>query len=159
MKNLTYQTMDKSKFGRGPWQDEHDKEQFVDEATGLPCLIVRNQLGALCGYVGVSAEHPCFGEHYDNVDVSVHGGLTFADKCSEHGEECNSICHKVEPGENDAVWWLGFDCGHYFDLIPSMRMTGMTSDDAVYRTIDYVREQCQQLAQQLMEPPYGQVRD
>ena len=49
-----YSTMDKTGWGPGEWTDEPDKLQWVDEATGFDCLIVRNSLGALCGYVGVS---------------------------------------------------------------------------------------------------------
>lgn len=47
-------------WGNGAWVDEPDKAQWRDEATGLPCLLVRNQLGALCGYVGVYPDHPYF---------------------------------------------------------------------------------------------------
>lgn len=42
------------KWGPGPWDGEPDKMQWTDPATGLDCLIVRNTLGALCGYVGVT---------------------------------------------------------------------------------------------------------
>ena len=41
----------------------------------------------MCGYVGVGPGHPSHGVHYDNVDVSVHGGLTFADGCHEPTRE------------------------------------------------------------------------
>lgn len=47
---------DKSTWGEGPWQHEPDRLEF--EHAGLPCLIVRNHFGALCGYVGVSPGHP-----------------------------------------------------------------------------------------------------
>ena len=57
METIEYRTMDKSVWGPGPWQNEPDKRQWQDEATGLPCLIVRNSMGALCGYVGVSEGH------------------------------------------------------------------------------------------------------
>lgn len=51
-------------FPAGPWQDEPDKAQWVDEATNLDCLMVRNPMGALCGYVGVPREHPWYGKGY-----------------------------------------------------------------------------------------------
>lgn len=60
METIEYRTMDKSKWNRGPWDSEPDKKQWQDEATGLPCLIVRNRMGALCGYVGVPESHPLF---------------------------------------------------------------------------------------------------
>lgn len=62
-------TYDDRSFGdlplpEGPWTDEPDKAQWIDEATGLDCLIVRNGMGTLCGYVGVDEDHPFFGVGY-----------------------------------------------------------------------------------------------
>ena len=82
MKTIEYTYRDKSSWGDGPWQSEPDKIQWLDEATGLPCLIVRGPVGALCGYVGVPEGHPHFEQKYDDVDVRVHGGLTFASFCA-----------------------------------------------------------------------------
>jgi hypothetical protein len=102
VKTQEWTTVDKSEWGRGPWDDEPDKVQFTDEATGLPCLIVRNRGGALCGYVGVPKAHPWHGVDYSGCtraekcggpycghgpDVDVHGGLTFADSCATPTEE------------------------------------------------------------------------
>lgn len=72
METREYRTVDKSAWGPGPWQDEPDKRQWQDEATGLPCLIVRNPAGALCGYVGVSKEHPAFGLAADGTPHEEH---------------------------------------------------------------------------------------
>lgn len=124
----TYTSMDKSAWGPGPWQTEPDKIQFKDKETGLPCLIVRNHMGALCGYVGVSEGHPAFGKSYHDAEelvpgdeyINVHGGLTFSGHCDEEGPEDASICHIPEPGEPDNVWWLGFDCLHAHDIAPRM---------------------------------------
>ena len=88
---------DKESWGEGPWIAEPDKMQWQDEATGLPCLVVRNNGGALCGYVGVGMRHPMFGQHYDEPEVSVHGGLTFAGECANTKDESKGICH-VHPG-------------------------------------------------------------
>lgn len=49
MQTISYTTKDKSTWGDGPWQHEPDKMQYEDPDTGLPCLIVRNAVGALCG--------------------------------------------------------------------------------------------------------------
>jgi hypothetical protein len=87
MKTIEYR-IDKSTWGEGPWQQEPDKLQFCDEATQLPCLIVRASVsGSLCGYVGVTEGHPAFGLKYDAVDVSVHGGLTFAGSCPARSDQ------------------------------------------------------------------------
>jgi len=59
----------------------------------------------------------------------------------------------VEEGEPDKVWWLGFDCAHCDDVAPKLfRFEGIRSyafADAKYRTFEYVKEECKQLAQQL----------
>lgn len=159
MQTLEYRFKDKSDWGPGPWQDEPDKRQWTDPATGLPCLIVRNRGGNLCGYVGVSKGHPAYEADYcdveDDVDIDVHGGLTFAGPCSEGSE--HGICHKVEPGENDDVWWLGFDCGHFQDLSPEMAAREKMDHgwepvgDPIYRDISYVENECTSLAKQLAE--------
>jgi hypothetical protein len=114
METLEYNTYDKTEWGDGPWMEEPDKVQFQDEATGLPCLIVRNHFGNLCGYVGVGENHCYFGKGYDEIDyevVEVHGGLTFAAFC-QPGPESQAICHIPGQGESDNIWWFGFDAGH-----------------------------------------------
>lgn len=129
----------------GPWNDEPDKLQYTDKETGLPCLVVRNGAGALCGYVGVDEKHPYFNKPYQDIgNLSVHGGLTFSDFCQEDG---GHICHKVEPGENDRVWWLGFDCNHSGDFAPGLNYKFGEADD--YKDLDYVKGECAILALQL----------
>ena len=153
MEHRTWTTMDKTAWGPGPWQDEPDKEQFTDEATGLPCLVKRNPLGALCGYVGVIEGHPWFRKDYDDVYADAHGGLTFADFCQE-GDDARTICHVPAPGEPDRVWWLGFDCGHAWDVSPGMdaRYRDFIHDPHVtYKTVAYVKAECARLAAQVAE--------
>jgi integrase len=119
MEHKTWDTVDKSGWGPGPWQDEPDKEQFADKATGYACLVKRNRFGALCGYVGVPQGHPWHGKGYDDVEADVHGGLTYAAPCQE-GPEGETICHVPGPGEPEPLWWLGFDCNHAWDVAPGM---------------------------------------
>lgn len=159
-----YTTVDKSEWGQGEWTHEPDKVQWVDGATGLDCLAVRQaRLGHWCGYVGVPPEHPFHGKGYSEcdddfnytVDVEVHGGLTYARECQETDDESKGICHVPEPGRPDNVWWFGFDCAHSGDLSPAMaarevamgfpRMPGYES----YRPFSYVQNECTSLAAQL----------
>ena len=155
MEHKTWTTTDKASWGPGPWESEPDKEQFADEATGLPCLVKRSPFGGnLCGYVGVSEGHPWFGKDYGDVPAEAHGGLTFAAFCQE-GDEAHTICHVPGPGEPDRVWWLGFDCGHAWDVSPAMEARyrdltwGPTSMPGTsYKTVAYVKTECARLAEQ-----------
>jgi hypothetical protein len=138
-------------FGEGPWLDEPDRYEW--RLDGLACLITRNDsLGTLCGYVGVPPGHPWHGKHYDAPLAEVHGGLTFAGPCTGH------ICHVPQPGEPDDVWWLGFDCGHCFDITPALsQIMGRVLEECptpdwmpktVYRDLEYVRGEVERLAAQ-----------
>ena len=154
MEHKTWTTMDKASWGPGPWQDEPDKEQFADEATGLPCLIRRSDLsGSLCGYVGVSEGHPWFGKDPFGIKADAHGGLNYADFCQE-GDEAQTICHVPGPGEPDRVYWLGFDCGHAWDIQPALEAREMIRGWAPirmpgssYKTVAYVKAACARLAE------------
>jgi len=155
MENREYRTVDKSEWPRGEWDSEPDKAQFVDENTGLPCLIVRGPSGALCGYVGVAEGHPlfnrdCFDATADQIEV--HGGLTFSDFCAHSADESRHICHVPAPGEPDRVWWFGFDCAHSGDLCPAFgnRPGFERSPWENYCGIGYLRNQCAKLAEQLV---------
>jgi hypothetical protein len=135
----------------GPWCEEPDRIEW--RYKGVPCLIVRNPMGALCGYAGVAPGHPLFEKHYDVPDVNVHGGLTFADTCHE-GEV---ICHTPLAGEPEKVWWFGFDCAHYRDFLPGTQLIftrvgspRMQLPEEVYRDVPYVRTEVESLADQLL---------
>lgn len=141
---------DRENWIPGPWHDEPDKKQWSDPATGLPCLIVRNEHVDRCGYVGVLKSHALYGKPYDAAAVDVHGGLTFADRCAEHGRDEGSICH-IAPEDEDDVWWFGFDCAHAYDASPSRHMSSLNNyRDVSYRDFQYVTDQVTALAAQLV---------
>jgi hypothetical protein len=142
------QAMDKSTWGPGPWQDEPDHVDF--EHAGLPCILHRNGGGAWCGYAAVPPGHPAHGKEYGgDIDVTVHGGITYGEGCR------GSVCHVPKPGEPDNVWWLGFDCGHAYDLAPGdeahFRALGLSVFPGykTYRDLAYVRRETERLAEQL----------
>jgi hypothetical protein len=160
MKTREWTWIDKIKWPEGPWQNEPDKIQWTDITTNLPCLIVRHEkFGHLCGYVGVTKAHPLFCKDYDELALEVHGGLTFSDTCEDDDKE-HGICHLPEPGEPDSIWWFGFDCNHGGDMAPGYetRHRDLFRDQpdlqrfmsrGVYRTLEYVKEECKSLAAQL----------
>lgn len=158
METKEYTTIDRSGWPSGEWDGEPDKVQWQDEETGLPCLAVRNRSGAWCGYVGVAEGHPWFKQSYDDVLVECHGGPTFSDFCQPHTSEADSICHVPGVGEPDRIWWIGFDCNHGYDWTPRSAM--MERDRGypftravceVYRTLQYVKNECRSIACQAKE--------
>jgi len=128
-------------WGSGPWDNEPDRVEWRCPDTSFACLMVRNGMGAWCGYVGVPSTHPFHGDGYDeHYDLCVHGGLTYAEACS------GRVCHVPEPGESDDVWWFGFDCGHWRDTIPAMP-TPLSHTE--YRDVAFVKAEVKRLAHQL----------
>ena len=158
--------IDKSRWTPGPWDDEPDRVEWRT-AAGLPAIVLRhNKLGHLCGYVAVNPGHPAYGRSYEREyekdeqgeedysreipnpvldDVSVHWGITYAEKCF------GQVCHIPDPGETDDVWWLGFDACHCEDWGPTDGNYGKPWATRNYRTIDYMRAECESLAAQLVE--------
>ena len=171
MKTIEYKTRDRSEWGSGPWDNEPDKVQFIEPQTGLPALAVRNLSGNWCGYVGVDSSHPYYEkDFYDclcdpacedywgddcnkiSYAIDVHGDVTFANRCNDSEEfpVSERICHIVEPGESDDVWWIGFDTMHAWDLSPNMGSRYEASDQ-IYRSLSYVKNQISKMAVQLQE--------
>lgn len=165
MRDMQWTTIDKSTWPRGPWDQEPDKVQWIDRATLRPCLIVRApRSGALCGYVGVSEGHPLFGKNsgarsapLEMGTLDVHGGVTFTGFCQPAEDPAHGICHIVEEGENDRIWWIGFDCSHGGDLSPNPRSENLMREllgdysgfGGEYRNLEYVKGECRDLARQL----------
>jgi hypothetical protein len=96
-------------WGYGEWIEEPDIAEF--KYNGWDCKIIRGGAwdrwnndhlygGHLCGYVSVPSNHPFYQKKYEDIDIECHGGLTFG--------ECNDR------------HWIGFDCGHSHDYIPSI---------------------------------------
>jgi hypothetical protein len=72
--------------------------------------------------------------------------VSYADTCS------GSICHVVEEGENDNVWWIGFDCFGYRDTNPYMLTllaNAKVPYEETYKTLEFVKRECSILAAQL----------
>jgi hypothetical protein len=133
--------VDRTGWRPGPWDAEPDK--LLWEHAGFDCMIVRSLHGHLCGYVGVPENHPWYEKHQDEVDVQVHGGLTYGAHCQD------VICHS----KPQKTWWLGFDCCHMGDLSPGLRMideavSGRVFRKGTYRDLEYVHAETEGLADQ-----------
>lgn len=120
-----------------------------------------------CGYVAVGPDHPLFGVNYNEetdvlippdenetvgkrspiilLSLSFGGPLTVPDVVMDvHGGLTYS-----EQDENDPnLWWFGFDCAHAGDLT----MTHIKHDftEGEFRSLEYVIEECESLAEQLI---------
>jgi hypothetical protein len=158
MKDMEWTFIDKTDWLDGPWKNEVDKKQWTDTRTGFPCLIRRNTFGVLCGYVAIGPEHPLFMKDYDSCAhlFDVHGGVTFSSFCAEDEDDPSAICHIVEPGDPDRVWWLGFHCANGFDYAPALTMSAAvamlhSTRLESYRDFAYVTSECLSLARQLKE--------
>lgn len=72
------------------------------EMNGIAYRIVRGPY-SLCAYVCCPARSPLIGHDYDDVDLDVHGGLTFAGP------------KMVLPPRRNDEWWFGWDYSHVGD--------------------------------------------
>lgn len=75
------------------------------EATGtyknFKYVVLFQNLGHRCGYVGIPKGHKLYEVYYDDIPVDCHGGLTYSDFDDILGQE--------------DLWWIGFDCAHLND--------------------------------------------
>lgn len=71
--------------------------------ASLRCKAIQGPFG-INGYVAVPKNHPAWGKSYYDVDVEVHGGLTFG----KQGEEDN------EKWPDSELYWFGWDTAHGF---------------------------------------------
>ncbi|KKM83461.1 hypothetical protein LCGC14_1309210 [marine sediment metagenome] len=138
----------------------------------FPCSIWETDTGHLCGYIGVPPSHPWYRQDQGLLSglggIDVHGGITLA--CHEKSSRMPSAEYRAAmlkaptggpypklewvdvPNKDNAswphdtgqdVWWIGFDCAHLYDLVPSNPHPG-----DVYRDEHYVRNELEGLARQ-----------
>lgn len=87
--------------------------------------------GAVNGYVRVPEDHPWHGLDYDDIDVDVHGGLTYA---------------------RDG--WIGFDTLHFGDHWPDMPEVMRDEDWGRNWTPAMVAEATRELARKTAAAPH-----
>lgn len=151
--------IDRTGWAEGPWDGEPDQVLWTAKAPPhYRCMVhrVHAEVGSLCGYVAIPPGHPAHGLDWDAEalrEIEVHGDLTFAGR-----------------GIDDS-WVFGFDCGHGFDVSPGLqaRMRAVlppyllqTIDDCplgeTYKTVAFVRAECEGLAAQLARIAAGAAR-
>jgi hypothetical protein len=107
-------------------------------AAGYEAEVLATEMGHRCGYVTVPKGHPCAGKDYDELDVEVHGGLTYGNGAK-----------------------FGFDCAHLYDA----KDPALMSDEyrkiyerwprfdewGTVKTLEFCVAECEKLAAQLKE--------
>lgn len=129
------------------------KIEKVFKYKDYECVIVGFSLGHRCGYVGISKNHRYYGKDYDDLQLYVHGGLTYSKLNPEFSIKSDK-------------WWIGFDCMHRedgkdFDLIRELSLVEEYEyildlekrfpTGGIVRTIDFVENECKKLIDQLEE--------
>ena len=120
--------------------------------AGLRAVVVVQDHGSRWGYVAVPEGHAMHGKDYDEVDVTVHGGLTFADGTDTY------------PVAGESLWWFGYDCAHWQDardpelMSPKYRemydkgiFKSIFDEEGTVRSLDYCIGECESLATQLKD--------
>ena len=107
-------------------------------AAGYEAEVLAMSMGHRCGYVTVPEGHPCTGKHYNELDVEVHGGLTYA-------------------LDNQ----FGFDCAHWDDVKDLTLMSDeyrkiyerwpRFDEGGTVKTLEFCVAECESLAAQLKE--------
>jgi len=98
-------------------------------AFNIICRIYRHpEFLHLNGYIYLPPSHPWYKKGYDDIDVEVHGGITYA-----------------ELDKDTNYWCIGFDTNHYGDL---SGLSFSISYDCSYRDWNYVKNEVENLAYQ-----------
>lgn len=108
--------------------------------AGLKAVVIAKDMGHRCGYVGVSKDHPWHGKDYHDIDLDVHGGVTYA-------------------GMRDDLWWFGYDCAHLGDAADPELMSDeykkvllgrwLNFEGDTIKTLDFCVNECESMAAQL----------
>ena len=114
--------------------DELQWDYTCNNGVIIHCSIHRNDVKSLCGYITLTQDNSLYGVGYDDINISAHGGITY---------------QGYDENEN---WVIGFDCGHYGDLTPYFLLKddtfGKFIQDGIYRDMEYVKTQCESMAEQ-----------
>lgn len=147
----------KAKAPKGPWTHEPDLVFWVDEATGLPCIMRRHTYYLTwCGYVGCPKDTPLPDDEAfidddtpPQMNIRVHGGLTGGLLGDGELPEDPKWAEFLPAVQWDNMTWPGFDCGHsgIGDLSPVD--AEFESEEAQYRDQAFVENECTKLAAQL----------
>jgi hypothetical protein len=112
--------------------DELQWDYTCSNGVIIHCSIHRNGVKALCGYITLTKDSSLYGVGYDNLNIQVHGGLTY------------------DGYDKDENWVIGFDCAHHGDLTPYFLLNDeyYFGQRGIYRDMEYVKYECESMAEQ-----------
>jgi len=98
----------KRKLDKRIYFNTNRKFQTVEEGKcrGYDYKICSNGMRATA-YIKIPKDHPFFEKHYDDITLTINGGLTYSDKSYPLSDDSNS-------------WCIGWDYGHYADYIHNL---------------------------------------
>ena len=104
-------------------------DKLNSQSSVFPMTPVGYGVGAANGYVAVPKDHPYYGLGYDDVDVDVHGGLTYSASGEDVLESSPSIdILEGNEGNLKDYWVFGFDTCHYGDTLETWPMKAVISE-------------------------------
>lgn len=104
--------------------------------AGFRCVVLFVGGSHGCGYVRIPEGHPAFSKDYDDVDIDVHGGLTFK----------KSSLWEIK--EEKGFVWFGFDCSHAGDwTVRDQAIYGKDEKKGHFWTKDEVVEETKRMAE------------
>lgn len=108
-------------------------------AAGYEAEVIATPMGHRCGYVTVPEGHTCAGKDYNDLDVSVHGGLTYAD-----GQQFGFDCAHLYDAKDPAL--MSEEYRKIHEMWPSIR-----EFEGTIKTLEFCVAECESLAAQLKE--------
>lgn len=124
----------------------------VFEYKGYRCVVLFQPMGFRTAYVALPKDSQFYGVNYDEIPVECHGGLTYAD------------FDLYSQKDMQDVWWIGFDCGHYFDKRDietykkyyeetpyiNARLIELT-DEGEVKTLNFCMKECVDIVDQIID--------
>lgn len=113
------------------------EKEWITEA-GYPAKVVAQNMGHRCGYVIIPKDHPYYNKECGEIDIDVHGGLTYSNETT-----------------------FGFDCAHFGDAkdesIMSEKYKKLYADfpplfnEGTVKTLEFCIAECEHMAKQFKD--------
>jgi hypothetical protein len=118
--------------------EESKIEKQWTTAAGYEAEVLATPMGHRCGYVTVPDGHPCAGKDYNELNVDVHGGLTYALN-NQFGFDCAHLYDAKDPALMSEEYRKIYEKWPRFD------------EGATIKTLEFCVAECEKLAVQLKE--------